>query len=107
MIDDKPPKTYVHLHLKLKKMQMEEERLTIIERDNRILLEKMCHIMLTRGSVDNRNFYDGKRWEGREREREREREGSIDMDNGILDRMCRIMLTRGSADNKNFYDGKR
>lgn len=70
MIDDKPPKTYVHLHLKLKKMQMEEERLTIIERDNRILLEKMCHIMLTRGSVDNKNFYDGKSLNRMARQRE-------------------------------------
>ncbi|XP_063951840.1 sperm axonemal maintenance protein CFAP97D1-like [Lytechinus pictus] len=70
VIDDKPPKTYVHLHLKLKKMQMEEERLTIIERDNRILLEKMCLIMLTRGNVDNKNFYDCKSLNRMARQRE-------------------------------------
>ncbi|XP_072163514.1 sperm axonemal maintenance protein CFAP97D1-like [Diadema setosum] len=70
VIDDKPPKTYMHLHLKLKKMQMEEERLTIIERDNRILLEKMCHIMLTTGSVDNKNYYDSKSLNRMARQRE-------------------------------------
>ncbi|XP_078332375.1 sperm axonemal maintenance protein CFAP97D1-like [Crassostrea virginica] len=54
VIDNKPPKTYMHLHIKLKKLQMEGERLAIVERDNRILLEKMAHIMRTGGSVDNR-----------------------------------------------------
>ncbi|KAK3102620.1 hypothetical protein FSP39_012714 [Pinctada imbricata] len=53
-IDNKPPKTYMHLHIKLKKLQMEGERLATVERDNRILLEKMAHIMRTGGSVDNR-----------------------------------------------------
>lgn len=33
---------------------MEGERLAIVERDNRILLEKMAFIMRTGGSVDNR-----------------------------------------------------
>lgn len=61
VIDNKPPKTYMHLHLKLKKLQMEDERLAIIERDNRILLEKMCYIMRTRGRVDNKNDYEQKR----------------------------------------------
>ncbi|XP_071105017.1 sperm axonemal maintenance protein CFAP97D1-like [Haliotis cracherodii] len=53
VIDNKPPKTYMHLHIKLKKLQMEGERLAIVERDNRILLEKMAHIMRTGGLVDN------------------------------------------------------
>lgn len=44
----------MHLHIKLKKLQMEGERLAIVERDNRILLEKMAFIMRTGGSVDNR-----------------------------------------------------
>ena len=47
----------MHLHLKLKKLQMEEERQATVERDNRILLEKMAHIMRTRGSVDNHKDY--------------------------------------------------
>ena len=43
----------MHLHLKLKKLQMEEERLATVERDNRILLHKMSHVMRTKGTVDN------------------------------------------------------
>ena len=41
--------------------QLEEERLATIERDNRILLEKMSYVMRTRGRVDNRNNYEYKR----------------------------------------------
>ena len=41
--------------------QLEEERLATIERDNRILLEKMSYIMRTRGRIDNRNNYEYKR----------------------------------------------
>ncbi|XP_070538403.1 sperm axonemal maintenance protein CFAP97D1-like [Ptychodera flava] len=70
MVDTKAPKTYVHLHLKLKKLQLEEERLATIERDNRILLEKMSIIMRTRGRVDNRNIYDYKSLNREKRQRE-------------------------------------
>ena len=42
--------------------KMEEERLAIVERDNRILMEKMSYIMRTRGRVDNTNEYVPKRW---------------------------------------------
>ncbi|XP_033123519.1 uncharacterized protein CFAP97D1-like [Anneissia japonica] len=70
VIDNKPPQTYMHLHLKLKKLQMEEERIAIIERDNRILLEKMCHIMRTRGRVDNYNDYEQKSLNKTKRQRE-------------------------------------
>eukprot|EP00055_Hartaetosiga_balthica_P009310 m.36729 g.36729 ORF g.36729 m.36729 type:complete len:589 (+) comp6695_c0_seq2:108-1874(+) len=59
-VDTRPPKTYMHLQLKLKKLQIEEERLANIERDNRLLLEKMSHIMRTRGRVDNANDYKHK-----------------------------------------------
>lgn len=62
MVDNKPPQTYVHMHLKMKKLQLEEERLSTIERDNRILLEKMSFVMRTRGRVDNRNDYQYKRY---------------------------------------------
>lgn len=34
--------------------QFEAERLATIERDNRILLEKMAHIMRKGGAVDNK-----------------------------------------------------
>ena len=63
IVDTKAPQTYMHLHLKLKKLQLEEERLATIERDNRILLEKMSYIMRTRGRVDNRNNYEYKRYD--------------------------------------------
>merc|ERR1712183_502667 len=49
------------MHLKLKKLQLEEERMSTIERDNRLLLEKMSQIIRTRGRVDNRNYYSYKR----------------------------------------------
>lgn len=48
VIDNKPPQTYMHLHLKLKKLQIEEERLAEVERENRILLEKISYIMRTK-----------------------------------------------------------
>lgn len=54
-VDTRPPKTYMHLHLKLKRLQVEEERLAVIERDNRTLLTKMSIIMKTNGGVDNQN----------------------------------------------------
>lgn len=70
MVDTKPPKTYVHLHLKLKKLQLEEERYAVIERDNRILLEKMSQIMRNRGRVDNHNSYVSKSLTREKRQRE-------------------------------------
>jgi len=70
MVDTKPPQTYMHLHLKLKKLQLEEERLATIERDNRILLEKMSYIMRTKGRVDNRNNYEYKSLNREKRMRE-------------------------------------
>ncbi|XP_071798985.1 uncharacterized protein [Asterias amurensis] len=70
MVDTKSPTTYVHLHLKLKKLQLEEERLAIIERDNRILLEKMSEIMRTTGRVDHRNNYVHRSLNKEKRQRE-------------------------------------
>merc|ERR1712062_198444 len=60
VIDNGAPQTYMHIHLKLKKLQVEEERLAVVERDNRILLEKMSWIMRTKGQVDNWNHYKQK-----------------------------------------------
>ncbi|XP_033760474.1 uncharacterized protein CFAP97D1-like [Pecten maximus] len=70
MVDTKAPPTYMHLHLKLKKLQLEEERLATIERDNRILLEKMSYVMRTQGRVDNRNNYEYKSLNREKRQRE-------------------------------------
>lgn len=41
-----------------------------IERDNRILLEKMSFVMRTRGRVDNRNDYEHKSLNKTKRQRE-------------------------------------
>ncbi|KAM5135091.1 sperm axonemal maintenance protein CFAP97D1 [Mantella aurantiaca] len=54
-VDNKPPWIYLHHHVHMKKMQMEQERLNAIERDNQFLMEKISHIMRTRGVVDNWN----------------------------------------------------
>jgi len=70
VIDNHAPKTYLHLHLKLKKLQLEEERLATVERDNKILLEKMSCIMRTKGRVDNRNDYKQKSLNKSKRQRE-------------------------------------
>lgn len=43
-------------------MKIEEERLATIERDNRILLEKMSHTMRTKGQLDNINNAVPKRY---------------------------------------------
>merc|ERR1712071_4537 len=69
-IDNKAPRTYMHMHLKLKKLQVEEERLAVVERDNRILLEKMSYIMRTKGKVDNWNQYHQKSLSKSSRQRE-------------------------------------
>ena len=44
-IDNKEPKRHLHLRKNLKKEQLMEERYAEIERDNRLLLEKMSYIM--------------------------------------------------------------
>ncbi|KAM9296663.1 sperm axonemal maintenance protein CFAP97D1 [Gastrophryne carolinensis] len=54
-IDNKPPKIYLHHQLQLKKIQMEQERIAVTERENQILMEKIACIMRTKGDVDNWN----------------------------------------------------
>jgi len=44
-IDNIPPRRYKHLFQNLKKAQLEDERNMEIERENRLLLEKMSMIM--------------------------------------------------------------
>ncbi|XP_034630621.1 uncharacterized protein CFAP97D2 [Trachemys scripta elegans] len=61
VVDTTTPLTYGHLHLKLKKLKLEKERLSVIERDNHLLLEKMSSIMRTKGRIDNKNYYQAKR----------------------------------------------
>lgn len=60
VIDTTPPSQYIHLHLKLKKLQLEEERLATVERDNNILLKHMRETMKGNGIVDHKNNYKPK-----------------------------------------------
>lgn len=53
-IDNKAPPMYPHLYQKLKKAQMEEERCSEIERDNRTLVRRMTEIM-QRSGIDTKN----------------------------------------------------
>lgn len=51
-IDNKPPVRYRHLQRNMKKEQLMEERFANIEKDNRLLLEKMSFI-IRNSSLDN------------------------------------------------------
>jgi hypothetical protein len=53
-IDNKAPKRPSHLRKNLKREQMMEERYATIERENRLLLEKMSAIMQGGHGIDNR-----------------------------------------------------
>lgn len=86
VIDNNPPQSYSHLHLKLKKIQIEEERLATIERDNKLLLEKMSCIMRTRGRVDNKNDYQQKSLNKSKRQQELKKVASDN--NAILKRIA-------------------
>ncbi|XP_025730559.2 uncharacterized protein CFAP97D2 [Callorhinus ursinus] len=55
LVDARAPRSLSHLHLKLKKLKLEEERLATIDRDNRLLLEKLSCILRTRGQTNSRN----------------------------------------------------
>ncbi|KAL1772933.1 hypothetical protein HispidOSU_010529 [Sigmodon hispidus] len=60
LVDTCPPQTYSHLHLKFKKLKMEEDRLSIIDRDNYLLLQRVASAMRTRGQTDSRNNFTQK-----------------------------------------------
>ncbi|KAM6283833.1 uncharacterized protein CFAP97D2 [Spheniscus humboldti] len=85
LVDTSAPATYGHLHLKLGKLKLEEDRLSVIERDNRLLLEKMSCIMRTKGQIDNKNDYKAKSLNGEKRKQELRR---VNQENrAILDRI--------------------
>ena len=69
---------------------MEEERLATIERDNRILLEKMSFVMRTRGRVDNRNDYEHKSLNKTKRQRELLR---VTHENQVIEQLFRNTQT--------------
>ncbi|XP_061328627.1 uncharacterized protein CFAP97D2 [Pezoporus flaviventris] len=59
LMDTNAPAIYSHHHLKLEKDEgtLEEDRLSVIKRDKRLLLEKMSCIKRTKGQTDNKNDY--------------------------------------------------
>ncbi|XP_015855263.3 uncharacterized protein CFAP97D2 isoform X2 [Peromyscus maniculatus bairdii] len=61
LVDTHPPQTYSHLYLKFKKLKMEEERLSVINRDNCLLLQRVASAMRTRGQTDSRNHFTHRR----------------------------------------------
>ena len=58
--DNSAPKVYTHVQLKLKKVQMDQDRQSQIQRNNRILLEKMSHIM--KMEAKDPNIHGGKEY---------------------------------------------
>ena len=60
-LDNKPPRAWMHLYVNSKKVKREEDRKAVINRDNYLLLEKMAHIMKTKGRIDNINNYKPRR----------------------------------------------
>uniref|UniRef100_A0A8C9QPJ3 Si:ch211-284k5.2 n=1 Tax=Scleropages formosus TaxID=113540 RepID=A0A8C9QPJ3_SCLFO len=69
-VDTEGAPTPVQVQLKLKKRQLEEERLAVIERDNRILSTKLSHIACSNGLVDHRNHYPQRSLNGAKRREE-------------------------------------
>ncbi|XP_038674464.1 sperm axonemal maintenance protein CFAP97D1-like isoform X1 [Scyliorhinus canicula] len=69
-IDNNSPETFPHLNLKFNKLKLEEDRLSTIERDNRLLLQKMSTIMRTTSRIDNKNEYKLRSLNSEKRQRE-------------------------------------
>ncbi|KAM9854861.1 uncharacterized protein CFAP97D2 [Aulostomus maculatus] len=67
VVDTTGVRTPAHIQLKVKKQQ--GERLSIIDRDNRLLASRLADILASKGQVDHRNQYQrrslnaDKRWE--------------------------------------------
>ncbi|KAL3044349.1 hypothetical protein OYC64_012776 [Pagothenia borchgrevinki] len=57
VVDNKGVKTPAHIQLKLKKLQLQDERLSVVDRDNRLLASKLADIVCSKGLVDHQNQY--------------------------------------------------
>ncbi|CAO2611525.1 Uncharacterized protein CFAP97D2 [Lemmus lemmus] len=62
LVDTHPPQTYSHLYLKFKKLKVEEQRLSVIHRDNWLLLQRVASAMKTRGQTDSGNHSTHRRF---------------------------------------------
>mmetsp|Transcript_25772 Transcript_25772/g.35889 ORF Transcript_25772/g.35889 Transcript_25772/m.35889 type:complete len:400 (+) Transcript_25772:318-1517(+) len=100
-VDNKKPAEYSHLKHKRKKEQLMEERYTQIERENRILLQKMSHIM-THNTIDNVNKTKPRSMNAGIRRREQER---IQQENHAL--LKRIQNKKGSLSKKSWQSHHR
>jgi len=54
-IDNRSPREATHLTTKAKKNALMEDRIIQIENENRLLLQKMSHIMKYKGGIANKN----------------------------------------------------
>lgn len=61
VVNNQSPKVYMHLHTRLKKYVMEEQRMAEIQKNNYHLLTRMAEIMHKKGPLDNINNYTPKR----------------------------------------------
>ncbi|XP_029379745.1 uncharacterized protein CFAP97D2 [Echeneis naucrates] len=57
VVDTKGMRSPAHVQLKLKKLQLQDERLSTIHRDNRLLASKLADIVCSKGLVDHQNQY--------------------------------------------------
>ncbi|XP_015256060.1 PREDICTED: uncharacterized protein LOC107101593 isoform X1 [Cyprinodon variegatus] len=70
VVDTRRQPTPAHIQHKLKKMQMELERLFSIERDNHLLASRLFNIDCSKGLVDHRNQYQPRSLNGSKRKQE-------------------------------------
>ena len=61
LLDNKPPRTYMYLHVKRTIVQEEADRKVSIQRENFRLLHRIANIMKTKGYIDNVNNYQARR----------------------------------------------
>lgn len=90
MIDSKPPPARPHVTSKLKKLQLERERLEEIDRDNMTLLKKMQHIMKTEGNVDHHSTSHQYRHSLNQEKRQREVQRVARENRQLLERLEKV-----------------
>ncbi|XP_072529499.1 sperm axonemal maintenance protein CFAP97D1 [Salminus brasiliensis] len=57
IVNTKGIQTPTHVQLKLKKVQVQDERQAIIDRDNQLLVSRLAGIERSKGLIDHRNEY--------------------------------------------------
>ncbi|XP_021371517.1 annexin A6-like isoform X2 [Mizuhopecten yessoensis] len=104
-LDTKSPKKYPHVIVRLKRIQQEEERQAEVDHENKVLLQKMTHIMKSRPEIDNWNEYEPKSLNYGSREKMLR---DIQMQNiGIARRLDRAQPVYKNDDLENEYQQKR